>query len=120
MSGMVARTVGYVNERLLQYQGDNYFTYCAARTYRIPSYIVRDSFCYLDDVGTGLKNTNITGLRQLFSSFASERSSNNILYRYRFLRSFWSPPSSALILLSMTLNSVLRYLYRFPRFSTNK
>jgi GT2 family glycosyltransferase len=107
------KQVGYINNKLLQYLGDNDFTLKAKLQYNINTYIIKNAKCILNDTETGLKNHNIKTFKELMKSFYHIKSPNNIKYRYLFIRNFFNPISSGLILSSMTLNSLIKfYLYK--------
>ena len=88
MSGHVLKKVGYINKNLIQYGGDNDFTLTANRLYDIKTYILRDAICKLEDSVTGIKNQNIKSMSELFKSFSSIKSPNNIKYRYILFKKF--------------------------------
>ena len=88
MSGSVLKKVGFINQNLAQYGGDNDFTLSAKRFHNIYTYIHRDAICNLNDSQTGIKNHNIQNLNELFKSFFSIKSPNNIKYRYRLFKKF--------------------------------
>ena len=82
MRGSVLLKVGFINQKLLQYGGDNDFTLSANRLHKINTYILRDAICRLDDTKTGIKNHNIISTKELLKSFVSIKSPNNIKFRY--------------------------------------
>jgi len=112
MSTNTLKKVGFINNNLVQYLGDNDFTYSAKKYHNIKTYIIRDSICKLDDTETGVKNTNIKNLTELSKSFFSIKSPNNIKYRYMFFKKFFNPLISIFIVSSMTLNVFGRYFIR--------
>ena len=65
MRGSVLLKVGFINQKLLQYGGDNDFTLSANRLHKINTYILRDAICRLDDTKTGIKNHNIISTKEL-------------------------------------------------------
>jgi len=107
--------VDKINPNLVQYHGDNYLTLKLFKDYNIPTYIVSDFVCVVDNGGTGLKNSNINTFSGLLSSFFVIRSSNNIKYRYYFVRSFFSFFESVFIVASMSFNSFVRFLFNWVR-----
>ena len=112
MSGDILQKVGFINHELLQYLGDNDFTLSAKRNYNINTYILRDAICRLDDTQTGLKNNNIQNIKELYQSFFSIKSPNNIKYRYRFFKKFFGSFRSYFIVFSMTLNVFIKFFIR--------
>lgn len=112
MTAYTLKKVGYINNRLVQYLGDNDFTLRAKRKYNIKTYILKDAVCRLDDTQTGIKNTNIVTIKELWKSFFSIKSSNNIKYRYRFFREHFGALSSFFITFSMTLNVLVKFVIR--------
>ena len=104
------KKIGYINKDLKQYGGDNDFTLRALKKYQIRTYILRDAFCYLNDSVTGLKSSNIISFKNFIKSFYSIRSSNNIYYRYILFKDIFSPFSSFFITLSLTINSIIKFL----------
>jgi GT2 family glycosyltransferase len=110
MSASTLKKVGYINNNLVQYLGDNYFTLKAKTDFNIKTYILSNSVCRLDDEETGLKNNNIKNFEELLSSFFSIKSPNNIKYRYIFFKNHFNGFFSFFITLSMTLNSVLKFI----------
>jgi GT2 family glycosyltransferase len=107
MSGSALQKVGYINRGLIQYLGDNDFTLSAKKFHDINTYILRDAMCRLDDTQTGKKNQNI---KELYKSFFSIKSPNNIEYRYRFFKKFFGRVGSFFIVMSMTLNTLVKYI----------
>lgn len=108
-SGYVIKEVGLVNPQLLQYHGDYYFSK-KAKKLGIKTYITPRVRCIVDDNDTGLKNFNIRTFSEFYESLFSERSPNNIEYRFKFFRSFYSPVVSVLIVAQITTISFVRYL----------
>lgn len=111
MSGKVLKKVGNINSDLVQYGGDNDFTFNAKRSHKIYSYILRDAKCILDNTDTGIKNHNITHLRDLYSSFFSIKSPNNIKYRFRLFKKFFGTTAAFFITSSMSLNTVVKFIF---------
>ena len=109
-SGYTLRKVGLINERLVQYLGDNDFTLRAKKKHHIQSYILRDAICSLDDTETGMKSSNIKNVSTLLKSFISIKSPNNIKYRYFFFRGHFNIVYSFFIVLSLTMNSFVRFI----------
>jgi GT2 family glycosyltransferase len=112
MKAITLKKVGYINQNLLQYLGDNDFTLRAKRKYNINTYIVRDATCKLDDTQTGIKNNNIKSIKELWISFFSIKSPNNIKYRYIFFKNHFNILSSLLITSSMTFNTLIKFIIR--------
>ena len=112
MSSVVLKKVGYINKELVQYLGDNDFTLSAKRYYDINTYILRDAICRLDDTQTGIKNNNIKNIKELYKSFFSIKSPNNLKYRYRFFKKFFGSIGAIFIVASMTLNVFVKYIIR--------
>lgn len=112
MSGSVLKKVGFINKELIQYLGDNDFTLSAKRLHRIDTFIMKDAVCRLDDTQTGIKNNNIQSLKELYKSFFSIKSPNNIKYRYRFFKKFFGKIGAFFIVGSMTLNVFVKYIIR--------
>jgi GT2 family glycosyltransferase len=109
MSGRVLQKVKYINKELIQYLGDNDFTLSAKKFHNINTYILRDAVCRLDDTQTGIKNKNIQNIKELYKSFFSIKSPNNIQYRYRFFKKFFGRVGSFFIVASMTFNVFAKY-----------
>jgi GT2 family glycosyltransferase len=112
MSGSVLNKVGYINQDLVQYGGDNDFTLSAKRFHDIDTYIIRDAICRLDDTQTGIKNHNIPSLKELYRSFFSIKSPNNIKYRYIFFKNFFGKVGAFFITGSLFLNTVVKFMIR--------
>tara|TARA_B100000886_G_scaffold333611_1_gene287938 strand:- start:227 stop:1057 length:831 start_codon:yes stop_codon:yes gene_type:complete len=112
MSGGVLKKVGFINQELLQYGGDNDFTLTAKRSHNIKTYIIRDAVCVLDDSQTGIKNQNIPSYQELFKSFKSIKSPNNIRYRYILFKKHYGKAASLLITLSLTINTILKFIIK--------
>lgn len=108
-TGKVIRTVGNINPALIQYHGDYYFSKMA-QTYGIKTFISPRIRCIVDEEETGFKNVNIQSFSKFFYSLYSIRSANNIKYRYRLFRSFYSPLVSILIVGQMTAISFVRFV----------
>ena len=109
MGASVLKKVGYINQQLLQYGGDNDFTLTAKRSHNIKTYIIRDAECVLDDSQTGVKNQNIPSFLELFKSFNSIKSPNNIKYRYVLFKKHYGRITSFLITLSLTINTIIKF-----------
>jgi GT2 family glycosyltransferase len=112
MSASTLNSVKYINTDLVQYLGDNDFTLTANRRFGIKTYILKDAICKLDDTHTGIKNDNIRAVKDLFLSFFSIKSPNNIKYRYIFFKKHFNAFYSIFITFSMTVNSILKFLIR--------
>lgn len=112
MSGEVLKKVGYINQELIQYLGDNDFTLSAKRFYNIDTYILRDAICRLNDIQTGIKNTNMQNVNELYKSLFSIKSPNNIKYKYKFFKKFFGRVGAFFIVISMTLNVFVKYMIR--------
>ena len=112
MSGHVLKKVGYINKNLIQYGGDNDFTLTANRLYDIKTYILRDAICKLEDSVTGIKNQNIKSMSELFKSFSSIKSPNNIKYRYILFKKFFGNLGAFFITMSMSLNTVVKFVLK--------
>ena len=111
-SGGVLKKIRYVNENLIQYGGDNDFTLSAKRFHGINTYLIRDAICMLNDTQTGLKNHNMLTFKQLYQSFSSLRSPNNIKYRFILFKKFFGNIMSFLITLSLTINTILKFILK--------
>ena len=68
--------------------------------------------CRLDDTKTAKKSHNIQDIKELCKSFFSIKSPNNIEYRYRFFRKVFGIVGSFFIVMSMTLNAFVKYIFR--------
>jgi len=112
MSGNVVNQVGYVNKNLVQYGGDNDFTLSAKKFHNIKTYILRDAICILDDTLTGIKNHNIQNIKDLYNSFFSIKSPNNIKYRYRLFEKFYGNIGAFFITLSISFNTIIKFIIR--------
>ncbi len=112
MGGYVLNKVGFINEELVQYGGDNDFTLSAKRYHNINTYILRDAVCRLNDAETGIKNHNISSLNRLFRSFFSIKSPNNIKYRYILFRKFFGRVVAFFIAGSMSINTVIKFAFK--------
>ena len=112
MRASVLKQIGYVNKNLVQYGGDNDFTYTAKRIHNINTYILRDAVCRLDDTSTGIKNHNIQNIKDLYRSFFSIKSPNNIKYRYRLFEKFYGNIGAFFITLSISFNTIIKFIIR--------
>jgi len=112
MNAIVLKQIGYINKNLVQYGGDNDFTYSAKRIHNINTYILRDAVCRLDDTSTGIKNHNIQNIKDLYKSFFSIKSPNNIKYRYRLFEKFYGNVGAFFITLSISFNTILKFIIR--------
>ena len=112
MNAVVLKQIGYINKNLVQYGGDNDFTYSAKRIHNINTYILRDAVCRLDDTSTGIKNHNIQNIKDLYKSFFSIKSPNNIKYRYRLFEKFYGNVGAFFITLSISFNTILKFIIR--------
>ena len=112
MFGNILKKVGYINESLIQYGGDNDFTLSAKRFHEINTYILRDAICKLEDDITGIKNQNINNIKELFGSFYSIKSPNNIKYRYILFKKFFGNIAAFFITASISLNTVVKFILK--------
>ena len=112
MNAIVLKQIGYINKNLVQYGGDNDFTYSAKRIHNINTYILRDAVCRLDDTSTGIKNHNIQNIKDLYKSFFSIKSPNNIKYRYRLFEKFYGNVGAFFITLSISFNTIIKFIIR--------
>ncbi|RPG75825.1 MAG: glycosyltransferase family 2 protein [Euryarchaeota archaeon TMED85] len=112
MGGSVLNQVGYINPSLVQYGGDNDFTLSAKRLHNINTYILRDAICILEDSFTGIKNHNIKNLKELFKSFLSIKSPNNMKYRYILFKKFFGNTAAFFISASMLLNTIVKFVIK--------
>tara|TARA_Y100001970_G_scaffold219290_1_gene269047 strand:- start:3445 stop:4287 length:843 start_codon:yes stop_codon:yes gene_type:complete len=112
MSGKVLKKVGDINNDLVQYGGDNDFTLSAKRLHKIYSYILKDAKCLLDDTETGIKNHNINNLKNLYLSFFSLKSPNNVKYRFILFKKFFGITAAFFITTSMSLNTIVKFMLR--------
>tara|TARA_B100000945_G_scaffold295367_1_gene272799 strand:- start:646 stop:1497 length:852 start_codon:yes stop_codon:yes gene_type:complete len=111
-SGSVLNKVGYINQHLVQYGGDNDFTLSAKRFHNINTYIIRDAICRLEDSQTGIKNHNIQNIKELYESFFSIKSPNNFKYRYKFFKKFFGQVGAFFIITSMTFNTIVKFFIK--------
>ena len=111
-SGQVFNVAPFIDKNLIQYQGDNFFTYFLKKNHGIKTFILANAYCTVNESETGLKNSNIQSLKGLFYSFNSIRSANNIRYRYYFVRCFHPKISAMAIVFSMTINSIVKFLIK--------
>lgn len=109
------KKIGLIDSSIPHYHGDNYFSY-SAKQKNIPTFILKDAFCIVDDTQTGKKNVNIITWKELWNSFFDIKSTNCIKYRLAFNRLFFGPVFSCLIVTSMTLNAVIKLFLRKMRF----
>jgi len=112
MCGSVLKQVGFINKNLLQYGGDNDFTLSANRFYNINTYIVKDAVCTLDDNLTGIKNHNLQNIKELYKSFFSIKSPNNIKYRYKLFQKFFGKIGAFFITLSISFNTIVKFIFK--------
>lgn len=111
MNAAVLKKIGYINKKLVQYGGDNDFTFSAKRIHNISTYILRDAVCRLDDTSTGIKNHNIHNIKNLYKSFYSIKSPNNIKYRYRLFEKFYGNIGAFFITLSISFNTIVKFIF---------
>lgn len=102
----------FINPKLIQYQGDNHFTFYHFKYNKISTYIFPNATCEVNESTTGLKNHNIRKVSDLIDSFFSIKSANNIKNRFQFVRFFFHPLLAGCITLSMTLNSIIKFLLK--------
>jgi GT2 family glycosyltransferase len=112
MTAKTLKEVGFINDALIQYGGDNDFTLRALRHYNIKTYILRDATCHLDDTNTGIKNINITNFRKLLESFTSIRSPNNIYFRYQLFKGVFNRVIAIPITASLTINTLIKFFLK--------
>ena len=107
-----SKKVGYINKKLVQYGGDNDFTFSAKRFNGINTYILKDATCRLNDIETGIKNQNIPSFKKLLHSFFSIKSPNNIKYRYILFKKFYGSIGAFLIAGSLSLNTIIKFAFK--------
>ena len=73
---------------------------------------MRDAVCVLDDSQTGIKNQNIPSYKELFKSFNSIKSPNNIRFRYILFKKHYGKVASSLITLSLTINTIIKFIIK--------
>ena len=112
LHGHILKKIGCINKNLVQYGGDNDFTLSARRFHNIKTYILRDAICRLDDTFTGIKNQNIKNIKELFKSFYSIKSPNNIKYRYILFKKFFGKIGAFLITTSMLINTIVKFVIK--------
>jgi GT2 family glycosyltransferase len=110
MTGSTLKSVGFICNDLKQYLGDNYFTLKAKKKFQIKTYIIKDSRCILNDECCVSGYKNIQSFDQLWHSFYSVSSPNNIKYRYIFFKYFFNKYVAVCIVFSMTINSIIKYM----------
>jgi len=104
------KKIGKINKNLPHYGGDNDFS-LRARSLGIPTFLIREAVCTLDDRETGLSSSNIMSFSDLWKSLISTRSSNNLKYRYRFVRNYFhSHFISIMIVISMIFTIFIKYI----------
>ena len=97
MGAEVLKKVRYINKNLIQYGGDNDFTLSAKRFHKIHTYLLRDAICKVDNFQTGIKMNNINDFKELYKSFFSIRSPNNVKFRYQLFKKFFGKLPAFLI-----------------------
>ncbi|MDA9804404.1 glycosyltransferase [Gammaproteobacteria bacterium] len=112
MGGNVLNKLGFINRDLVQYGGDNDFTLSAKQFHNINTYILRDAICRLDDSLTGIKNHNIQNIKELYNSFSSIKSPNNIKYRYELFKKFFGKAGAFFITASISFNTIIKFIIR--------
>ena len=112
MSGNVLKKVGYINKNLVQYGGDNDFTLSAKKFHKINTFILRDAVCQLDNIATGIKNNNIRNMKELYDSFFSIKSPNNLKYRFLFFNKFFGNFLSLIIVGNLSINTIIKFFIR--------
>lgn len=101
----VARIPGGIRH----YLGDYYFTR-KAKDYGYRTVVDKKISCCLSDERTGMKGGNIPSLRKLLESFFSIRSTNNLLYRYRFASEFVWKPAAIGVVISLSITSIMKFI----------
>ena len=112
MGAEVLKKVRYINKNLIQYGGDNDFTLSAKRFHKIHTYLLRDAICKVDNFQTGIKMNNINDFNELYKSFFSIRSPNNIKFRYKLFKKFFGKLPAFLITINLTINTIIKYFIR--------
>lgn len=113
----VFNVVGKIPVELIHYQGDYFLTY-KAKLLGLKNTVLVNVQVNLDDAETGLKSDRITTLDDLWNSFFTVKSSNNLKHRWVFIRQFNGGIFSFFILASMVINIFGRFLVAF--FKTKK
>lgn len=107
----VLKKVGNISLNLKQYQGDNDFS-LRAKSMGIKTYILTESKCIVSDNDSDLRSNQIDTFRKLYISFSAIRSSNNLKYRFRFLKNHFNRLNALLILSSMVFNIFVKFISR--------
>ena len=103
------RIVPRIPAGIPHYLGDYYFTRSAGE-HGYKTVVDKNITCYLSDERTGLKGGNIPTVRKLIKSFFSIRSTNNLLYRYRFASEFVWRPVAIAVVVSLTVTSLMKFI----------
>ncbi|HFQ5428513.1 TPA: glycosyltransferase family 2 protein [Vibrio vulnificus] len=104
------KLVDGISRNLVQYQGDNDLS-LKLKAVGCKTTVFPSAKCYLFDNDTGLKNENISSMKVLLSSLFSVRSANNLKYRYKFVSNHFSRLFSIFVVLSMTINTILKFFF---------
>jgi len=107
----VLKELNGINKSLPQYIGDNDFT-LRAKEKGYLTFIIHNAFCHLDDSETGLKNVNIVKFKDVLFSLTSIKSANNLKHKLIFLRFHHNIIFSYIILLSMIINILGKYVIK--------
>lgn len=100
--------IGYIAPNLPHYAGDNDFS-LRAKKMGIPSYLVRDSKCYIDEKATGIKLKPSMSLSTYFKALTDIKSPLNMKYKYTLIRNHNSLPFSLFAISIEFAKSFLKY-----------
>lgn len=104
------KRVGNIAINLIQYHGDNDFSF-RAKKLGVNTYIVSNLFCTVHNLDTGTKEHNTSSFTNLLESFNDLKSPNNISSRYNFISNHFNKVFSVAICLSMTLNTLVKFIF---------
>lgn len=105
------KRVGLIDPKLIQYQGDHFFSY-KAKIEGVESYILNTAHCKLDHSVKNNNNVDTVIFSELIKSFFSIKTSNHILSKYNFSRNFFNPMFAFMITASMTGNVIIKFIIR--------
>lgn len=110
-SGSVVSRIKEIDRRLVQYQGDYWFSK-KAKSIGCKVAIEPMAICYVEECNTGLKSTNILSLKSYLLSLYDIRSANNVKFRFYLFQSFYGSSLAAYISLQGVAVSFARYVLK--------
>ncbi len=111
MKYKILKKIGNIADNLPHYAGDNDFS-LRAKSMGIPTFLIRDSICYVDETTSGIKINSSMNIRSFFKSMRDIKSTTNMKYKYRLIRNHNSLFFSLFAIQAEFLKTCYKFLER--------